>query len=490
MNRNNPQHAFSRSDVRKEMRRKRDIQIAQNVGLVILSLLLVILTALTWLDEVQLENLENQYSIFGIELNYTSGGFEMRADEVPAAYPTTIAIATTSGVVGAQYNDASILTAYKAVQAQVEASLENIDGFVEADVTAYQQALTGECIYMNYEATLPFSLVASWMGAENAPNANVLDGTHDLAIRALLCTADGIVWARDASGGYYRANTLAFATTWTDSLEALSLEACEFAIAYNPSTELAPDTLIFNTATQQPVVVEQSLTILQSLTDPTLQNVLQTFSYDAYVRSYTDSASDTKVFVESNSTLRISDAGDVRFRASSVEGGVAAYGENEVTGDQALEILTSTARIMMENALRTLDTAAGYRLQYASYDAETDTTKLTFSYMVNGIPLPESVGIAGQFEFRGNNLLAADIYLRSYVISEQWVTLMPMAQIAQMAEQGQEVCISYVQQQIEVVQADAATQDEDADATQAPDDTETITTTQEILYPLRCFVTY
>ncbi len=415
------------------MNKRKISSIGQNVLLVVLSLLLALLTFVTWLDDLRLESLPTD-SYLGklyMDWNYGSGSFELRADEIPAAYPMAIAVQAADGMVGAQYQETTILALYQAVEPQLVSAITSTLQFAPADAQAYALALQEKGVFLQYDASLPYSLLATWMGGSIS---------ETLAVTSLWVTNAGQVWARDAVGDLYTASCTPFSTLWEMPLEELTLSPCTFAMsAYS---QAQADTLIFADAPlQYAEVVENDLSLLESPVNPTVQSVLQAFSYEVY-RSYFDTLTQTKVFVENNSTLRVSDAGNIRFRASSVEGALEAYGENEITDE--LSVITAYARRLLENVLRTLDTDASLRLTYAGTDPVTGNTCLTFGYVIAGIPVPTSEITVAQMEFHNHKLIAADLNLRSLRLTEQTTTILPIEQTLAMAQQGQGVVLSYL----------------------------------------------
>lgn len=403
----------------------------KNTALFVLTLLLVVLTALSWLGDLNLGDLpaDSWLGRMYISLSYgEAGGFTLRSGEFPAARPVEIAVQTETGMKGAQYNENAVSGFLSVLEQPIGAALSAATDFELAEESELIEALGKPGAFVRYHCALPLSLIASWMGgsyhASSDPNA-----------QSLFFGADGVLWVRTDLGNLYRCDL--HAAPDPELAAEVSGQACTFAAqtmpeqtAVRPETLLLSDTLTLPTVTSTPVDIDiehagNSLTVM-----------LEAFGYDTYVRNYPDQTTGMRVFVNNQSTLRVGQEGEIVFRANTAEGGLEAYLKNEIGENGPLTYQVDYARRLLESILQSFSTDASFAFDGCTESEDGKSARLMFRYFIGSVPVEGEEGILAVVEYQDNVLVSAEVHLRTFIQSGISHTILPTKQAAAAATGG------------------------------------------------------
>ena len=148
----------------REQKRKNRIK---NAILLVLFIGLIVLTGVTWLSGLNLESIPEGTLLHRVyqRITYGVSGFELRTGSDAAAEPTRIAVSTADGLVGAQYQTASVSMLYTVLREPMGAAIDCAGAFAACTEEDFTQALAGEVLYFGYEGQLPLTLLSGWMGS-------------------------------------------------------------------------------------------------------------------------------------------------------------------------------------------------------------------------------------------------------------------------------------------------------------------------------------
>ena len=405
----------------KIQKSKRELKnLAKNLALLFLTLLLVLLTALGWVHDLSLTDIptESWLGRWYINLSYgEAGGFELRSGEIPAALPAEFAVRTADEMRGAQYNEIAVRSFLATYGAQISAALSSITELRQGTEQAYQKALCLPGVYFRYDSRLPLSLITNWVGGNYI-------GDEDPIVQSVLLGQDGVLWLRTDTNMLYEIHGKPMEGTL--SAHDLAGLPCGFA-AEQDYPNVLPETLLFPQTMELHRLTSEAPQF-NTESQASLQILLQAFGYAPYMRNYEDTATKSRVFVGNQSTLRVGSNGEVVFRANTVEGGLEAYLQNELGSEQPLPYQIDYARSLLENIFQSFSADATFFCD--SYLTEEKTTQILFRYVVNGVPVEGQEGILAVVEYQSNALVSAKLNLRSFRQKEDSQMLMPTAPAA------------------------------------------------------------
>lgn len=418
--------------------KQRFINIGKNILLVFLTLLMALLTVLIWVNSLSWEDIpvESGLGQLYIRMAYGSASvFGLRTEDVPAVYPIEIAVRADSHMLGAQNDTSSVDALHEQFQEQINLALnDKVSNLRLGEPSAYLEALRQDCIFFRYPNAIPLDLVFLW-------HSNTHINFTEIAAKSVLISENDEVWIRTENDELYFYKTDIDTKNWSEQLGDSIFQPCMFLLDEEKS--LFPETLVFENRTQVYPCLEMSEpNYLDSNGVDSLQIVLEAFEYNTSVGNYMDDS--TRVFVNNNSTLRISPNGEILFHATSLEGGMEAYQESEVTEEGEMSLRVSAAKAMLEQVQKSYTTEGDFFLCSVLEDAVTKRVQLRFQYMCNGLPVVGEQGDCASVEFYENTMVSAKIHARTFTESVQLRHLIPTEQFIEMAsEKDINVMIGY-----------------------------------------------
>lgn len=402
----------------------------KNAALVVLTVLLVALTGLGWVGDLNLDTIPagSWLGRLYISLSYgQGGGFELRSGEIPAAQPAEFAVQTDAGMKGAQYSESAVGAFLSVFEGPIGAALSLTGELRPADEAALAGALVQPGVFVRYDAALPLSLVAGWMGGTyTAPD--------DPTVCALFFGADGTLWVRAADGAVYRADL--HSAPDPALADEISGQACAFAAAVPGAQGMRPETLLFDGTLTLPAVLGRAPALDLESTG-SLSVLLEAFGYDAYVSNYTDKTTGQRVFVNSQSTLRVGEDGELSFRAGTAQGGLEAYLESEIGENGPLTYQVDYARSLLESVFQSFSADAAFAFDSCTQVGDGHTARLVFRYLVGSVPVEGEEGVLAVIDYADNVLVSAELHLRTFVQSGVSHTLLPTRTAAAAAAGGE-----------------------------------------------------
>lgn len=402
----------------------------KNAALVVLTVLLVALTCFGWVGDLNLDTIPagSWLGRLYISLSYgEAGGFELRSGEIAAAQPAEFAVQTDAGMKGAQYSEAAVGAFLSVFEQPLGAALSLTDALRATDEAALADALTQPGVFLRYDAALPLSLVAGWMGGTyTAPT--------DPTVSALFFGADGTLWVRAVDGALYCADL--HSAPDPALADEISGQACTFAATARPTASgVRPETLLFDGTLTLPAVLSRAPALDLESTG-SLSVLLEAFGYDAYVSNYTDKNTGQRVFVNSQSTLRVGEDGELSFRAGTPQGGLEAYLESEIGENGPLTYQVDYARSLLESVFQSFSADATFFFDSCTQVGDGHTARLVFRYLIGSVPVEGEEGVLAVIDYADNVLVSAELHLRAFVQSGVSHTLLPTRPAAAAASGG------------------------------------------------------
>ncbi len=398
----------------------------RNVALVVLTLLMVVLTLLSGISAMGRDTILQS---FGRSLGHANLGYEVRAGDSPAAYPSSVAMTGTDGVLyGAAYHERAASQIYEATRELMGDALGAAGSFEPITEEALQALLAGETLCYAYNGEIPAQVLAAWLEDRCSSSLN---------ISMLLLTRDGVLALRTRELGLAAAETTVDRSVWQRAAASLGASVCSYAgTSELPASRLAAETLLFDGA---PASADSLACEPPAFGDPnaadSLQTLLGAFDYSVYARSYQER--DAQVYVDNDSTIRIGTDGTVHYAAARREDG---EDEEPLSLIEAVE----RARVILERAQYSIGAGTQVELLSASENAGGGTT-LLFGLVFEGIPIVTSDPYA-RFDFADGQLIRAVIHLRRFSADGGRQYILPAVQAAAAASRtGQRVGIAYLE---------------------------------------------
>jgi hypothetical protein len=343
------------------------------------------------------------------------------------------------GLVAAQYSEASVQLIYNAVTELLGQALEGAQDFESSKEQALKEALQGDCLLLRYDGLVPLDVLAQWLDCKTT--------RMELSVDTILLTAEGQLFGRDECGALLCAQTRVGRSTWTAAAALLSGEPAAFAGLLDAPeyAALRPETLVLQDD-------RASFAVLQidhpSFTDASSQNSLQTlldaFQYSPYVQSYPENDGATQVFVDNDSTLRVTADGWVRYRTSAADGGIPVYQEELSSNEARLTAQVEFARAAMETALRSIGAVSQVTLEAVTQGTDGSAV-VTFRQSYGGVLLDSAVA-AARFEFHDGRMTAAEIQLVRCEETGERLYVLPVKQAAAALNgTGNSLTVTYLQ---------------------------------------------
>ena len=405
----------------REQKRKNRIK---NAILLVLFIGLIVLTGVTWLSGLNLESIPEGTLLHRVyqRITYGVSGFELRTGSDAAAEPTRIAVSTADGLVGAQYQTASVSMLYTVLREPMGAAIDCAGAFVACTEEDFTQALAGEVLYFGYEGQLPLTLLSGWMGSGRSEELQKTD--------LLLLTGKGKLFIH-GENGYQWAETKGSPDAWAHLMQELSAGACSFAAQEGEKfAQIRPDTLLFEQESESAERLTMRVPgFLEGQGGSDLTALLEAFSYDPYVRTYQEDQGKTRVFVENYSTLHVSADGEVSFHTSAMEGALEAYSAAEVEKEDVLRLQTDFAYQLLRQVQGSMSDASKAML-FDVTDSESGVRVLSFLQTAGGIPVQVEEMPFAWFEFREGRMIGAEFHLRAFESAGEQSPLLPSRQAA------------------------------------------------------------
>lgn len=407
------------------MKQKSIKNLMRNIALVVLTLLMAALTLLSGFSTVGGDMWKRYRS-----LTYANLGYEVRSEDSPAAYPSSIAMTGTDGILyGAAYNERSTAQLYEVTRELMGSALGTAESFEALTEDGLRELIAGKTLCYGYNGEIPLRALVVWLNGSCS---------SDLNVSMLLLTEDGILALRTRELGLVVSETSVDRNAWQRTASALGVGVCSYAgLSPAPvSGRLAAETLIFDGV---PASAELLVSEPPAFGDPnatdSLQTLLSAFDYSVYARSYEER--DGQVYVDNDSTIRVYEDGTVRYAAARRELETEAA---ELPLTDAIE----QARVILARAQYSIGAGTQAELLSVSKNGEGGMT-LLFGLVFEGVPIRTNEPYAS-FDFADGQLIRAVIRLRRFSSDGSRQYILPVLQAAAASRRtNQRVGIAYIE---------------------------------------------
>lgn len=419
------------------MRRQRIIGLLKSV-LVLLLLVLLLLQFLTyWLMGTNIATASSDGILRTLYTRFHRGaaGYEIRVSGVSAVEPVQVALMTAQGGNGAQYNKAEISMSILALQSVTSSAFLNAESFssLEEDVLL-EMLTTDDSVILHYFYAAPLRAIASGLQTESSSDIE--------AVSVMLFVQEQCMVVRDREGMLFAADTQIDRQTFDEVKSEFRFLGCQIAGA---DYLVTPESLLFEEESIKfPVIGTTTIDPLGADSDASLERLLEAFSYTSRAGLYKEKNDSVYVYTDQYSTLRLTNEGQISFRASKEQSTIVAYEAGKGTQAKVLTAQISTAYAILETALGAIGSEAQPVLAGTSQEAD-GATRITFRQSYDGVPVMEPTEFAS-FVFYDDVLGAATVNLSLLSVREdmETVTVFPARQAAASAsQQNQRMVIAY-----------------------------------------------
>ena len=321
---------------------------------------------------------------------------------------------------------------YERTQAVLNEALVTAQPAEEIAYTQWKQALASYMVLYDYEGNVPLDCIGLLAGTGSMvqyPNIRYL---------LLQIEADTTVslYYQTEEGTYYRSRTEAASAYLYPELLSCTGDGSVFLY------EMLPGNACFVTGAGTETVKLTGTSVLGegSDKDRVLATVLESLGFNAYLTKAYPEADATRVYVEELDTLRVSNDGKLRFYSPTADTG-------EVTEPNVLEktdLLARSAKIVQQALSPYLGDAKLF-LRTVYTDETSGRFVLLFGISVNGVVVECEDGYVASLEFCGRELVAADMKLLSFRLTEETEQILPLRQAYAAAGNAGEMALRYTQ---------------------------------------------
>ena len=328
-----------------------------------------------------------------------------------AAMPFSAATTGTSGLVyGVCYDDKAMEELLEEFRGVLGETLGSASTPEPVDEAAWQEALLGPGLFLEYREPVALNALARWMGTVGSFDP------EQRAQRLILSLGPEErvqLYYLDAQGAACRCDTLALGSTLNALLNAFLPNGAEFALLVQSLRDCDPYSLILQDLPALKVI---------SADDSGRESALQKAAELCQVKLNAGSSfqeQDGIVYLGENGRLRLEADGSFRYTAAGDRG----LGE---AGDEPEQIELS------RSLLSQLAAACGGlgKLEYAGTQAGDDTVRYRFAYRIRGMRVKLLTGSAGWTVFRNGELVELGFRPRTYTETGEELNCIPPLQAA------------------------------------------------------------
>ncbi len=349
-----------------------------------------------------------------------------------AAQPLFLAVTVSNGShYGVKYSEAELDSVYSSAATLLGEVIGSAGEPEEIAESEWRAALSSQNIFVDYLNSFPLPLISSWFGSE--PTASL--SQHSVR-RLCISSADGrsvrLSYIDSGSGLFYSAPTSVLFPSLSQVLQLYQLDSARFAFELGPVySGCDPYSLILSN-TSAPVTAAPV-----PLSSADIDRAVAAFSVNPNTASHFTESDGTLVYVESGSSLRISERGILSYRNISGEGRLSAA---DSASSNALADMIKYSKKLVETSV-----GGGMRIYLTGVLSAENSYTFSFGCYLAGMPLLRSDGLTSYVTVENGIVTSAQILLHAYSLAEQTETVLPEIQAAAMASDGREALLCYVE---------------------------------------------
>lgn len=405
--------------------KKRILEAGKSLLIIVLIVTLLLLTVAAmpkemirstpWLSNV-LQPLAPFFGLQEAELTYV----EDAQPVMDAAQPLRITVGNTAGRYTAQWDFASLDSAFDMLGGLLGQALDTAGEMTEITTQTVTEALTCPSVCFDYGFPISARLLGSWLDAATVP-ADVSGERYILAVE------DGQVNLYLAGEDKYCAATAVDSAALTAVLESVKPDGSLYG--FETSTRL--QSLALLPGVRPRMETAEAANPCDTRYTEALATELGFNPYDE--NRYIDSAGATW-FSETSCSLQVDPAGQILLSSTSAD----RFQADSSTEEALVELSRELVQLTVGDVL-------GEARIYLNGVTRTGTeTIVTFDYVLRGIPVVCSSGPAASLTFSGQSLKEMSVRVMSLSCTGEAVQLLPPQQAAAIIPLGGKLALQYV----------------------------------------------
>lgn len=274
-------------------------------------------------------------------------------------------------------------------------------------------------VYLRFYCSQPLELLSAWLGTEASREA-----AGRSAELMCLCADGGetLLCCRTAEGDCFCCKTAVSAERLCERTAEYSADATQYAFE-NKSLQGGDGCAVLCGGSRTVPAVNCAV---PQLGTAEMNALLQSVGMNSYVTgSYTE-ADGTAVYIDEESTLRLSPAGSMNYRCPAFPAA-----EETRTLSEAVTLAWQTAENCMGASC-----GDGTLIFAGASCGENGRYTVCFDYAVNGIPVHFASGHGAEIVLRGDRVIQARMQLCSFTVGEEMTALLPDLQAFAIAAAG------------------------------------------------------
>lgn len=318
--------------------------------------------------------------------------------------------------VGVQYQNQGNVDFYEACSQLLKESLGNMGQAEEIDFETFFSAVTSApSLYVEYLGLIPFSLLESWLSQGVDSD---LEGQASRLSLSLFGQGLGLYY--ENMGQYY---VCPVAVLDENRLETVMTQLVGSAMGFAGQEEdllsLSPFVLWGGQAVQ--TYVYGSSTPYERVEE--VEGLVTALNFQVSSQYPTE---DGIVVRSGTDSLRMSYDGTVLYVAEGVSRYLLPWVGDEISLSEQVEGCYRLLRLALEG----LDTLPEISFSGVTQGEEGDELLLSFSYCLEGIPVVwDHERVGAEFRVKGEEVLGFSFQYRNYVVTEERVNTLPLAQV-------------------------------------------------------------
>lgn len=339
-----------------------------------------------------------------------------------AALPARMAVTSSAGRCGAQYDTAAVDALYAQTGTLLGEALGSAGAAHPVSEDHWRRALGGEGIYFDFSGAIPLSALSGWLreGEQNT----LLSGD---ARRLLLAPGeDGAVWLYyqdgwDESCFYGRATALQTQAHLSPVIAVFVPNGAKFAFEDARLRSCGPYTFVTN-GPDRTAVYEAASPLAAG--GEALNTTLSALSFSGALMASYD-ADEGTVYRRGEDSLLLSPDGSLTYHSGD---GTLYPVAREGAAPTLAEMIEATRKL----SAAVLEPLCGEaRVCLSSARQEGEKTAITYGYSLNGAAVwMGEEGWCAQFQLTGGAVTGFTLHVRSYTALESETPLLPVVQAA------------------------------------------------------------